>query len=135
MTYGKLKTLSSALLVGDNKLPKEDESIKALLEMAYIQLVDECQVLNLQTEDKSVLVQRLSRGDFLVRKPDLPESDDDELDIDEVLAPVVASLIASFVSEKKTQVHQSRADKGIRSYNAKVDELIETYYASSAGAE
>lgn len=134
MTYGKLKILASALLVGDNKLPKEDESIKALLEMAYIYLVDECQVLNLQTEDKSVLAQRLSRGDFLVRKPDLPNSDNDELDIDEVLAPVVASLIASYISEKKTQVHQSRADKGIRSYNAKVDELIETY-ASNAGVE
>ena len=134
MTYGKLKTLTSALLVGDNRLPKEDESIQALLEMAYIQLVDDCQVLNLQTEDKSALVQRLSRGDFLVRKPDLPESDNDELDIDEVLAPVVASLIASYVSEKKTQLHLARADKGIRSYNAKVDELIETY-AVKAGAE
>lgn len=132
MTYGKLKILTSGLLVGDNKLPKENDQILALLEMSYIYLVDKCQVLNLQTEDKSVLIQRLGRGDFMVRKPELPNSDDDELDIDDSLSPVVASLIASYISEKKTQIHQARADEIIRDYNAKVDELIETY-ALNAG--
>ena len=126
MTYERLKILTSALLVGDNKLPKEDEQIKALLEMAYIYLVDKCQVLNLQTEDKSALIQRLGRGDMLVRSPDLPKSPNDELDIDDELAPVVASLIASYISDTKTQIHQSRADEGVRSYNAKVDEFIES---------
>lgn len=126
MTYERLKILTSALLVGDNKLPKEDEQIKALLEMAYIYLVDKCQVLNLQTEDKSALIQRLGRGDMLIRRPDLPKSPNDELDIDDELAPVVASLIASYISDKKTQIHQSRADEGVRSYNAKVDEFIES---------
>lgn len=126
MTYEKLKILTSALLVGDNKLPKEDEQIKSLLEMSYVYLVDKCQVLNLQTEDKSALIQRLSRGDMLIRRPDLPKSPNDELDIDDELAPVVASLIASYISDKKTQIHQARADEGIRSYNAKVDEFIES---------
>lgn len=126
MTYGKLKILTSGLLVGDNKLPKENDQILALLEMSYIYLVDKCQVLNLQTEDKSALIQRLGRGDFMVRKPELPNSDDDELDIDDSLSPVVASLIASYISEKKTQIHQARADEGIRSYNAKVDEFLES---------
>lgn len=126
MTYERLKILTSALLVGDNKLPKEDEQIKALLEMAYIYLVDKCQVLNLQTEDKSALIQRLGRGEMLIRRPDLPKSPNDELDIDDELAPVVASLIASYISDTKTQIHQSRADEGVRSYNAKVDEFIES---------
>lgn len=126
MTYERLKILTSALLVGDNKLPKEDEQIKSLLEMSYVYLVDKCQVLNLQTEDKSALIQRLSRGDMFIRRPDLPKSPNDELDIDDELAPVVASLIASYISDKKTQIHQHRADEGIRSYNAKVDEFIES---------
>ena len=126
MTYGKLKTLASALLVGDNKLSKEDESIKALLEMAYNYLVDKCQVLNLHTEDKSENIQRLGRGTFMLRRPEVPKGDNDELDIDEELCPAVACLIASYISDKRIAVHQARADEIIRGYNAKVDELIES---------
>ena len=126
MTYGKLKTLASALLVGDNKLSKEDESIKALFEMAYNYLVDKCQVLNLHTEDKSENIQRLGRGTFMLRRPEVPKGDNDELDIDEELCPAVACLIASYISDKRIAVHQARADEIIRGYNAKVDELIES---------
>lgn len=127
MTYKKLKTLSKALLSSDFPLPEDDESIKALLSMAYDYLTDHCQVLNLQTEDKSAMIQRLGRGDFMVRTPELPESDDDELDIDEDLGYAVASLIASYITEKKVAIHQTRADTKIKAYNAKVDEFIETY--------
>ena len=134
MTYGKLKVLIAALLIGDNKVPKENDLILALLEMAYVYIVDKCQVLTLHTEDKSANIQRLGRGAFMLRKPELPTADTDELDIDEALVPVVASLIASYISDKKIQVHQSRADEGIRSYNAKVDEFIESI-PELAGAE
>lgn len=127
MTYKRLKSLASGLLIGDNKLPKDPEEVLALLEMAYIYITDKCQVLNLQTEDKSAAIQRLGRGKHLVRKPDLPINDTDELDIDDELGPAVASLIASYISEKKTAIHQARADGWIRSYNAKVDEFLETY--------
>ena len=126
MTYKQLKTLASALLIGDNKLPQDNDLILALLEMAYIYLVDKCQVLNLSTLDKSAHIQRLGKGSYVVRKPNLPAVDTDELDIDEELGYVVASLIVSYISDKKTAIHQSRADDGIRSYNAKVDELIES---------
>jgi hypothetical protein len=126
MTYARLKKMASGLLVGDNKLPKDPEEVLALLEMAYIYITDKCQVLNLQTLDKSADVQRLGRGNYLVRMPDLPVKDTDELDIDTELGPVVASLISSYISVKKTAVHQTRADEGIRNYNAKVDELIES---------
>lgn len=126
MTYAKLQTLTQALLIGDNKLPKDNEQVLALLDMAYTYLIDKCQVLNLHTEDKSEKIQRLGRGSYVLRKPDLPENNSDELEIDDELSPVVASLIASYISEKKTAIHQSRADEAIRSYNAKVLELIET---------
>ena len=126
MTYGNLKILTKALLSSDFPLPEDDPSIKALLGMAYTYLVDKCQVLNLHTFDKSEKIQRLGRGDFMLRMPDLPSNDNDELDIDEELCPAVASLIASYISDKKTLVHQSRADDIIRSYNAKLDEFIES---------
>ena len=126
MTYKKLKVLTKGLLSGDFPLPEDDESIKALLGMAYSYIADKCQVLNLQTEDKSAMIQRLGRGTFLVRVPELPETDEDELDIDDELGYAAASLLASYISEKKIPIHQGRADDIIRSYNAKVDEFIES---------
>lgn len=126
MTYKELKILSKALLNSDFPLPEEDEELKALLGMAYSYITDKCQVLNLQTEDKSAFIKRLSRGKMMVRKPELPEADEDELDIDDDLGPAAASLIASYISEKKSAIHQSRADMIIRDYNAKVDEFIES---------
>lgn len=126
MTYADLKTLTKALLTSDFPLPDTEAATKALLSMAYNYLVDKCQVLNLQTEDKSDNIQRLGRGDFLVRKPELPKNDKDELDIDEDLCYAVASLIASYISDKRIAIHQARADEIIRSYNAKVDEFIES---------
>lgn len=126
MTYADLKTLTKALLTSDFPLPDTEAATKALLSMAYSYLVDKCQVLNLQTQDKSEAIQRLGRGDFLVRKPDLPKNDKDELDVDEELCYAVASLLASYLSDKRVAIHQARADEIIRSYNAKVDEFIES---------
>ena len=127
MIYKELKILTKGLLSSDFPLPEDDEAVKALLGMAYSYIADKCQVLNLQTEDKSAMIQRLGRGKFLVRVPELPEADEDELDIGHELGYAAASLVASYISEKKAIVHQSRADDWIRSYNAKVDEFIESY--------
>ena len=127
MIYKELKTLTKGLLSSDFPLPEDDASVKALLGMAYSYIADKCQVLNLQTEDKSAMIQRLGRGKHLVRVPELPDEDSSELDIDHELGYAAASLIASYISEKKVSIHQSRADDIIRSYNAKVDEFIESY--------
>ena len=127
MTYKELKILTKGLLSSDFPLPENDDSVKALLGMAYSYIADKCQVLNLQTEDKSALIQRLGRGKHLVRMPELPDSEDADLDIGHELGYAAASLVASYVSEKKVAIHQSRADDIIRSYNAKVDEFIESW--------
>ena len=134
MTYKELKILTKGLLSSDFPLPESDSSVKALLGMAYSYIADKCQVLNLQTEDKSAMIQRLGRGKHLVRVPELPETDDDELDVGHELGYAAASLVASYVSEKKVAIHQARADDWIRSYNAKVDEFIESW-ESLKGAE
>ena len=127
MTYKNLKVLTKGLLSSDFPLPEDDSSVKALLGMAYSYIADKCQVLNLQTEDKSAMIQRLGRGKHLVRVPELPDEDSSELDIDHELGYAAASLVASYVSEKKVAIHQGRADDIIRSYNAKVDEFIESW--------
>lgn len=127
MIYKELKTLTKGLLSSDFPLPEDDASVKALLGMAYSYIADKCQVLNLQTEDKSAMIQRLGRGKHLVRVPELPDEDSSELDIDHELGYAAASLVASYVSEKKVAIHQGRADDIIRSYNAKVDEFLESY--------
>ena len=127
MIYKELKTLTKGLLSSDFPLPEDDSSVKALLGMAYSYIADKCQVLNLQTEDKSAMIQRLGRGKHLVRVPELPDEDSSELDIDHELGYAAASLVASYVSEKKVAIHQGRADDIIRSYNAKVDEFIESW--------
>lgn len=126
MTLLKLKNTVTGLLIGDNKLPKENDVIIALLDMAFNYLVNKCQTLHLMTLDKSEDIQRIAKGEYLVRKPELPTKDTDELDIDEDLAFIAASLIASYVSDKKTQIHMMRADEAIRIYNAKVTELLES---------
>ncbi len=127
MTYKELKILTKGLLSSDFPLPENNDSVKALLGMAYSYIADKCQVLNLQTEDKSAMIQRLGRGGFMVRVPELPEADEDELDIGHELGYAAASLVASYISEKKAGIHQGRADDWIRSYNAKVDEFIESW--------
>ena len=127
MTYGELKILATGLLSSDYPLPDSESSKKALLGMAYRYIANKCQVLNLQTLDKSKDILRLGRGDYVVRKPSLPTEDDEELDIDDELGDAAACLMASYVSEKKSGIHQGRADDIIRDYNTKVDELIETW--------
>jgi len=124
MTFLRFKRLTRSLLTSDYPLPEEDDEVVELLNMAYIYLVDQCDVLNLSTLDKSEAIQRLGQGSYMMRTPKLPEADEDELDVDDALGPVVASLVASYLSEKKAILHQSRADNGIRSYNAKVAEMV-----------
>lgn len=126
MTYKELKVLTKGLLSSDFPLPEDEDSVKALLGMAYNYIADKCQVLNLQTEDKSAMIQRLGRGKHMVRVPELPEKDTSDLDIGHELGYAAASLIASYISEKKVALHQGRADDIIRSYNAKVDEFLES---------
>lgn len=126
MTYRAFKYVATGLLTGDTKLPKEEDILKALLGMAYNYISNKCTVLNLMTLDKSADIHRLGAGKHMLRKPNVPDSDDTELDIDDDLGYVAASLVASYVSAEKVSIHQTRADTAIRDYNAKVTEIIES---------
>jgi len=134
MTYGTLKYVAQGLLTGDNKLPKEDEVVLALLGMAYDHLANKCQVLNLLTLDKSEDILRLGTGDYLVRTPQLPTTDSDELDIDDNLGYAAASLIASYISKNKSPIHEKRAADAILVHNGKVEELVDALKNGSVNA-
>lgn len=134
MTYRALKYVATGLLTGDTKLPKEEDILKALLGMAYNYVSNKCTVLNLMTLDKSAEIHRLALGQYLQRKPEIPVTDDDELDVDDDLGYVVASLLASYVSAEKIKIHYTRAEDGIRDYNAKVTELIESMKLQEDGS-
>lgn len=134
MTYRALKYVVTGLLTGDNKLPKEEDVLRALLGMALNYIANKCTVLNLLTLDKSEHIHRLSAGKHMIRRPALPDTDDTELDIDDDLGYVAASLIASYVSESKVALHQTRADTAIRDYNAKVGEILESARINEDGS-
>lgn len=134
MTYRGLKYCVQGLLTSDNVLPEENDVVLALLGMAYNHVANKCTVLNLMTLDKSAEIVRLTSGKMLLRRPELPTTDDDILDVDEDICYIVASLVASYVSKDKVGIHQNRADVAIRDYNAKVTEIIESLQLQEDGS-
>jgi hypothetical protein len=121
MTYGTLKKLTSALLIGDNQLTKDEGEISALLAYAISSVANKADALKLFTADKTgSRILRQGPANMFVRMPQTPESDDDELDLDEELCFACSRYIASFVSRDKSQMHLYEANDIISMYNAKV---------------
>lgn len=127
MTYGRLKSLVRALLIGDSTLTKDETEQLVLLEYAYDRIANEADALKLFTTNiEEYRILRQGPGRQFVRRPDLPSIDNDELDIDHELSFVAARFIASFVSREKMAFHENEAQKLIRMYNAKVTTYFET---------
>ncbi len=126
MTYGNLKYLVKALLIGDNTLTKDNNEVLVLLSYAYNKIANQADALKLftaVTEDMRII--RQGPGKLYVRMPSLPEDDIDELDIDDELAYVAARYICSFVSREKGGIHVNEAMTLIRAYNQKVQVFFE----------
>lgn len=125
MTYGGLKSLITGLLVGDNVIPKDDAVMKSLLSYAFDMIANKAEALRLMTMNSTEEIVRLGPGEYLVRKPNLPETDTDELDIDHELCFVAARYIAAMLSKEKIKIHQDYGDNGILRYNGKVYQILE----------
>ena len=126
MTYGDLKYLTKALLIGDNTLTKDNNEVLVLLSYAYNKIANQADALKLFTavsEDNQII--RQGPGKLFVRMPDLPEDDIDVLDIDDELCYVAARYICSFVSREKGGIHVNEAMILIRAYNQKVQVFFE----------
>ena len=125
MTYGGLKSLVTGLLIGDNVIPKDDAVMKSLLSYAFDMIANKAEALRLLTMNSTEEIVRLGPGEYLVRKPNLPEIDTDELDIDHELCFVAARYIAAMLSKEKIKIHQDYGDDGILRYNGKVYQILE----------
>ena len=67
----------------------------------------------------------MATGSYMIRKPELPEKDDDEIDIDEDLCFALARYTASLISKEKVQLHEEKAEDIIMKYNQKVYQILE----------
>ena len=126
MTYGNLKYLVKALLIGDNTLTKDNNEVLVLLQYAFDKIANEADALKLftaVTSDRQII--RQGPGNLFVRMPNLPENDLDELDIDSELCFAAARFICSFVSREKRGIHVNEAQHLIRMYNQKVQTFFE----------
>lgn len=124
MTYSRLKSLTRALLIGDNALPRDADEVLGLLEYAYHMVSNKAEALHLLTMNQNEDINRRAVGNWLSRTPALPINDDDELDIDKELVFAVARFIASFVSKNKPAIHEAEAIKIINDYNSKVHDVL-----------
>ena len=125
MTYARLKSLLSGLLIGDNVMPKEDDSLLGLLQYALTTVATKADSLHLMTLDVNSNVLRMAKGDYLIRYPELPEDEEDHIDIDEELVFAVARYMASYMSKAKGGIHVQAADRIIMDYNAKTYEALD----------
>jgi len=126
MTYGELKSLVSALLIGDSQFTRKPDEQLVLLKYAYQRVANEADAMKLFTvnSDEEKII-RNGPGNLFVRMPEVPTKDIDELDIDEELAYAVARFMASFVSQARPDMHENEARKIINLYNQKVQTFIE----------
>jgi len=124
MTYGRLKSLVNALLIGDNAFTKKEDEQLALLSYAYDKITTEADALKLFTVNKDAAIVRQGPGNMFIRMPALPRDATDNLDLDDELGYPVARYIASFVSKDKSHKHVAEAEALIRAYNSKVDAYL-----------
>ena len=125
MTYGALKNLTRVFLTGDIKLIDDDNLLLPSVKYALMTVATKADSLHLMTLSTTADVLRLAPGDYLIRIPNLPTTDTDEMDIDEELAPAVARFLASYFSREKAGIHIKAAEAIIADYNAKTWEIIE----------
>jgi len=119
MTWGRLQALVSALLSGDNTLTKDVEGRLALLEYAFEEVLMLADVTGLTVLDQNGNQIRATIGGY-VNRPQLPETDEDDINIDKGVIFAVARLMASYVSRDKFQIHKKEAEEIIRRFNRAV---------------
>lgn len=132
MTYGMFKSITTGLLTGDNVLPNDADVMKGMINYALTTVAMQAESLHLMTLSTTANVLRLAQGDYLIRTPELPDFDEDIVDIDEELTFAVARYVASYVSRDKGGIHVNAADRIIKDYNAKTYEIIEQMQLEAA---
>ena len=135
MTYKKLKTLVKGLLIGDTAMPIDNDTTLALMDYSLNMISEKAESMHLLTLNKSEIIQRMATGSYMIRKPVLPEKDEDEIDIDEDLCFALARYMASLLSREKGEVHRNYGDDVIMKYNHKVYQILEDIKLKTENAE
>lgn len=135
MTLGFLKNLTKGLLIGDNALPKENDILIPLVAYAYDMIATNTNSMHLLTMDRNKDIIRTGIGEYFMRAPELPESDNDQLDIDDELVFPTAEYIASSISKEKGRIHEDKAERLIRRYNEKVEALMNRVRQNEEGED
>lgn len=125
MTLGLLKSIVKGLMLGDNNTSINNDVFIGLLAYAYNIIGNKTESFHLLTLNRRQELLRMASGDYFMRVPELPETDEDELDIDNELGFVAARYICSMISKDKPQVHIAMAEELVRDYNAKVYQIME----------
>ncbi|MCK5848725.1 MAG: hypothetical protein KAH01_05960 [Caldisericia bacterium] len=126
MTFKDLKSLVNVLLTGDVVLTENNDELMMLLRYGFERISNEADALKLFTvEEPNQRIVRNGPGGLFVRMPNVPEFEEDELDLDEELCFAVARHMCAFVSTSKSKEHTAEAMKIINSYNQKVTTFFE----------
>lgn len=127
MTYRRLKDLTSFFLVGDIRLPDDNEVLLAGVQAALYHVAIKANALKLYTKSPTASRLRQGPGDYWIRVPNLPTDDSDSLDIDDELGQAVARYLCSFISKDGglRRLHKAEAIEIIEYYNSKTNSYID----------
>lgn len=129
MTLLRLISTTQGLLLGDTQLPDAtDQKAIALVAMALEEVAYSAEATLLVTDDTTEEIIR--KADIFgenkyIRRPTLPSSENDEIDINENLCFAVARYIASYVSREKFEIHRRYGDLLIKKNNENVVSMLE----------
>jgi len=121
MKWSRLQALVSALVIGDNVLPKDPESRVALLEYALEEISQKSEVIALEVLGDFTDMAREGLNGVNIRHFSLPYSDDDNIDIDPTLTFAAARLMASYISKDKYAYHRELALEIVKAYTDKIE--------------
>lgn len=119
MTLAKLKAHTDAIMIGDIKIA-DNISYIPLLEQALLEIANRVDCLSLVTKSSDFRVLRAIGDGNYIRKPNTPNQDIDEIDMDDELMFALSNLIASYVSNVKPQYFVNKSEEIISDYNFKI---------------
>ena len=135
MTWGAFKRLVKSETIGELSLPAEEDTLKDILlsviSMDIASFVVPTVLLE-QDKDKAEMLYSFPRTDnFFIRRPTMPEDDNDEIDLDDSLCYAAVYFFAEkFVKDaaelnKKARIID-KANKALQNYLWGFSEYLES---------
>jgi hypothetical protein len=107
MKYGEFKTHLKGIMIGDKNVP-DDTVLRPIVFQVLKQVALKVEPLVLITNDVEYEILKTLENELFMRVPYLPQSDEEELDIDETLVYAVVYLVATKISSKDNIIKYER---------------------------